>query len=226
MPNNNKKSSVQRDKIVATAEEMLTEEGYDNTSLNDIIHESGIAKGTFYHYFNSKNTLMDHLITKMSRHIMAPIRKITANPDLNAAQKFNAFINYGKHYKMTNKRFYRTLTRWLWREENIRFRHKIMNKNLKLMVPELTKIIEQGNKEKLFNVALPQEIAEMVFGLGLTMADSIAPVLVGPQPGSGDLEIIKKKFKAYEEAIEKLLGVKSGVLEIYDEEALLEMFKD
>ena len=156
------KSHVQEDKIVAVAEEMLASKGYDNTSLNDIIHQSGIAKGTFYHYFPSKQNLLDKIISKMVRRILSPIRKVADDPGLSAIDKFNLAMKRSLDHKVANKRIYQAITRWIWKEENIKLRHKIMQKNFKLIAPEFDKIIAQGIKEGSFHVASSESAAQIV----------------------------------------------------------------
>ena len=142
------KSHVQEDRIVAIAEEMLASKGYDNTSLNDIIRHSEIAKGTFYHYFSSKESLLDKIISKMVNRILSPIRKVADDPDLNAIEKFNLAIKRSVDHKIANKRIYQAITRWIWKEENIKLRHKLMQRNFKLIAPEFKKIIAQGSFNK------------------------------------------------------------------------------
>lgn len=48
-------------KIVAAAWKLFYEQGYDNTTVEDIIFESGTSKGSFYHYFEGKDALLGSL---------------------------------------------------------------------------------------------------------------------------------------------------------------------
>lgn len=48
-------------KIVAAAWKLFYEQGYDETTVEDIIFESGTSKGSFYHYFNGKDALLGSL---------------------------------------------------------------------------------------------------------------------------------------------------------------------
>lgn len=48
-------------KIVSAAWHLFYEQGYDNTTVDDIVYESGTSKGSFYHYFNGKNALLSSL---------------------------------------------------------------------------------------------------------------------------------------------------------------------
>ena len=46
-----------REAILASATRLMGVHGYRNTSLDDVLRESGVGKGNFYHYFRSKEEL-------------------------------------------------------------------------------------------------------------------------------------------------------------------------
>lgn len=48
-------------KIVSAAWKLFYEQGYDNTTVDDIVFESETSKGSFYHYFSSKDALLSSL---------------------------------------------------------------------------------------------------------------------------------------------------------------------
>ena len=48
-------------RIVAAAWKLFYEQGYDDTTIEDIIAESGTSKGSFYHYFEGKDALLGSL---------------------------------------------------------------------------------------------------------------------------------------------------------------------
>lgn len=48
-------------KIVTAAWKLFYEQGYDNTTVEDIIFESNTSKGSFYHYFEGKDALLGSL---------------------------------------------------------------------------------------------------------------------------------------------------------------------
>ncbi len=50
-----------RRKIVRAAWRLFYEQGYDNTTVEEIIQESGTSKGSFYHYFSGKDALLSSL---------------------------------------------------------------------------------------------------------------------------------------------------------------------
>ncbi len=56
-----KKTNATKSKIVNAAWNLFYEQGYENTTVDEIISRSGTSKGSFYHYFNSKDSLLSSL---------------------------------------------------------------------------------------------------------------------------------------------------------------------
>ncbi|MBQ0040896.1 MAG: TetR/AcrR family transcriptional regulator [Clostridiales bacterium] len=54
-----KTSKSTRSRIVSTAWKLFYRDGYDNTTIDDIIEDAHVSKGSFYHYFASKESLID-----------------------------------------------------------------------------------------------------------------------------------------------------------------------
>lgn len=44
--------------LLESAKKLITERGFDRVSVEDITSGAGVAKGTFYHYFKSKEDLI------------------------------------------------------------------------------------------------------------------------------------------------------------------------
>lgn len=59
MPKTSEKST--KSKIVSAAWKLFYERGYDGTTVEEIIFESGTSKGSFYHYFSGKDALLGSL---------------------------------------------------------------------------------------------------------------------------------------------------------------------
>lgn len=56
-----KKTKQTKKKIVSAAWKLFYEQGYDDTTIDDIVEESGTSKGSFYHYFEGKDALLSSL---------------------------------------------------------------------------------------------------------------------------------------------------------------------
>ena len=56
-----KRGSNTKGKIVSTAWRLFYEQGYDDTTVEEIIAVSGTSRGSFYHYFEGKDALLSSL---------------------------------------------------------------------------------------------------------------------------------------------------------------------
>jgi AcrR family transcriptional regulator len=77
-------------KIVSAAWKLFYEQGYDNTTVEDIIFESGTSKGSFYHYFEGKDALLGSLSMIFDEKYEALRREM--DPEQNAVDKL-IYIN-------------------------------------------------------------------------------------------------------------------------------------
>ena len=48
-------------RIISAAWKLFYEQGYEDTTVEDIVFESETSKGSFYHYFNGKDALLGTL---------------------------------------------------------------------------------------------------------------------------------------------------------------------
>ena len=56
-----KSKNATKRRIVAAAWKLFYEQGYDDTTVDDILRASGASKGSFYHYFEGKDALLSTL---------------------------------------------------------------------------------------------------------------------------------------------------------------------
>jgi AcrR family transcriptional regulator len=64
------KEKDNRNHILATAFKLFFKKGYKSVTMNDLVTESGLSKGAFYHYFNSKEELYNHTMEMFVDHYL------------------------------------------------------------------------------------------------------------------------------------------------------------
>jgi TetR/AcrR family transcriptional repressor of nem operon len=77
-----KDGTATRDRILRTAERLMVEQGYNATSLDQVIAESSSSKGAFFHHFSSKSDLALQLT---QRYVDADLAHLRAGLDATAA---------------------------------------------------------------------------------------------------------------------------------------------
>jgi TetR/AcrR family transcriptional regulator, transcriptional repressor for nem operon len=64
------KGAATRDQILNAASRLIHVQGYQSTSLDDVLRESGVGKGNFYYYFKSKEDLGYAIIDRLARALV------------------------------------------------------------------------------------------------------------------------------------------------------------
>ncbi|MGN0299313.1 MAG: TetR/AcrR family transcriptional regulator [Lachnospiraceae bacterium] len=80
-----------RGKIVNAAWQLFYEQGYENTTIEEIIDVSGTSKGSFYHYFNGKDALLSTLSTLFDEKYEELEEEL--NPSLSTMEQL-LFLNH------------------------------------------------------------------------------------------------------------------------------------
>ena len=89
MPKKNGRNTKGR--IISAARKLFYEQGYENTTVEDIVFESETSKGSFYHYFEGKDALLGtlaYVFDEKYEELMAVM-----DPELGAMEKL-IYLNH------------------------------------------------------------------------------------------------------------------------------------
>ena len=86
-----KNSKNTKGRIVAAAWQLFYQQGYDDTTIDEIVEASGTSKGSFYHYFDSKDALLTSLSYLFDEKYEELIK--TMDPPLSPVEKL-IYINH------------------------------------------------------------------------------------------------------------------------------------
>lgn len=81
----NKSTRTTKRKIVSAAWKLFYEQGYEDTTVDDIVELSGTSKGSFYHYFEGKDALLSSLSFLFDEKYEELMEMI--DPDMNSIDK-------------------------------------------------------------------------------------------------------------------------------------------
>ena len=90
-------------RIVSAAWKLFYEQGYDDTTVEDIILESATSRGSFYHYFEGKDALLgslsDRPLVTMEEHVLLGGFGIVKEPLLSLASQGILSYHHGNMRK-------------------------------------------------------------------------------------------------------------------------------
>ena len=79
------RKSTTKNRIIDAAWQLFHEKGYDDTTIEDIIARSETSKGTFYHYFEGKDSLLSSLSNVFDSYYVTLYPSL--DPEMNAVDK-------------------------------------------------------------------------------------------------------------------------------------------
>ncbi len=162
-----KKHDERRGEILDAAEKLFHSVGYEGCSVNDILKEVGIAKGTFYHYFKSKEEAMDAVIERNVEIIMERVRKVTEKEVDNPLEKLMGAFQAMRMEEMEEE----GMLEDLHRPDNALLHQKSLSKIVDAMAPVLQEIIEEGIEKGAWNCQYPLQYMQIYLAAALTLTD-------------------------------------------------------
>lgn len=194
-----KEYEERRKEILETAERLFLTKGYTKTTVNDILKEIGIAKGTFYHYFKSKEEVMDEIIMRIIKEDVAKAKVIVSNPNIPVLEKlFRVLMEQSpKSGDIKDK-----MIEQFHQPNNAEMHQKSLVQSIIHLSPLLTEILEQGIQEGIFSTSYPQETIELLL--------SSAQVIFDDGLFQWKPEEMMRRVKAYIKMMEVSVGAKEG----------------
>jgi AcrR family transcriptional regulator len=212
--------AVKRNEILDATQRLLMRKGFEQIAIQELLDELQISKGAFYHYFDSKQDLLEGLIERMielSEQILMPI---VHDQNLSALDKLQRYLDTAVQWKTAQKAFITDLVRVWYSDHNARFRQKMWAAMSKRAITPLMDIIHQGIHEGVLHVAFPQEIGQIMLSMIQSFGDGFAALLLSDQPQGDKLPQAERLVAAYNDAFERLLGGPAGSIHFVSSEAL------
>jgi AcrR family transcriptional regulator len=211
-----------RNEILDSAQRLMTTKGYAQMTIQDILDDLQISKGAFYHYFSSKQALLEGMIDRMVDQSVQLHDPIIHDPDLPALEKLRRFFDATTRWKTSQKSFLIALMRVWYNDDNALVRQKVTAMGLKRIAELLAPIIRQGVAEGVFTIAYPDEVSSVIITLLQNLSNALAERVLEYEGGCDEMPRIERIIAAHTGALERVLGVPAGSLEIAPVETMRE----
>ena len=211
---------VRREAFIEAAQRLMQTRGWEQMSIQDLLDELEASRGGFYHYFESKQALLEAVIDRMVEAGLASVQPVVDDPDLPAAAKLvRLFSGIGRWKTDRKELILAFLDVWLSDEHAVvreKFRHKLVGR----FVPVLTGIVRQGIEEGSFRIESPEAVARVLMMLLQGMQDEATDLFVARQANTVSYEDVETRFTSYARAFERIVGVEAGSISLIDRPTL------
>jgi AcrR family transcriptional regulator len=117
--------NAKRNEILDFSLSLVYSKGYAQMTIQDILDGLHISRGALYHYFDSKQALLEALVDRMGKAAVEAFLPILQDPHLSALQKFRRYFEASAQWKNAGKSLIINGLRMWYTEENVIFRQKM-----------------------------------------------------------------------------------------------------
>ncbi len=212
--------TVRREAFLDVAQRFVQTKGYEAMSIQDVLDELDASKGAFYHYFDSKQALLEAVVDRYADTAIATLAPVLSDPNLPAIRKLERIFAGIASFKAQQKEFVLAMIE-VWNSDgNAIVREKLRRLTLNLLVPLLSAVIEQGTKEGTFAAQSPQETAMVLTSLMQGFQQQANDLFIARQAGTIGFDVVQRSVAANTEAFERILGIPKGSLTLIEEPTL------
>ncbi len=212
--------TVRRDAFLDVAQRLIQTKGYEAMSIQDLLDQLEASKGAFYHYFGSKQKLLEAVVERFADGAMASLAPILSDPELPALKKLERLFSGIASLKAEQKDLMLAIIE-VWNSDgNAIVREKVRRLSERIMVPLLSAVVTQGVDEGTLQVDSPDEMAKVLASLMLGFQQQATDLFIARQAGAITFEVVQRAVAANTEAFERILGVPKGSITLTDEPTL------
>lgn len=191
-----KDAKDRKNEILDAAGELFAKKGFDGTSTNDILETVGIARGTLYHHFKSKEDILDAIIDRYISEILVRLKETANDKSIPVTERLIGSIMALKIRDKNSE----GIKNEIHKPQNALMSQKVQKVIINEVVPIFAHIAEDGVKEGIFSTPFPYEAIEMLLVYANIIFDD----------EMAEEEKAMSRIQGFLFNAERLLGAKSG----------------
>ena len=214
-----KEYDERHNEFLDVAQRLFFSKGYELTSVQEIITTVGVAKGTFYHYFDSKVDILEAIINRIADQITTVLQGIVDDLTLSPLEKLEQFFVQANQWKAARKDQLLQTGRMIYMDENVLLRERLLRAQTDRFVPMVAQVIEEGVTDHTFDVAHPVEVAELIIVMVRVLGESIVRLLL-EQDDNTTIDQIIRQIETCNQSVRRVLGMRERTLTLFETDML------
>lgn len=195
------KNPVERKReLIDAAEKLFVHNGYEQTSVKDIITSVGVAHGLFYYYFPSKEAILTAIIDRYYESFLENMNPIIDSESGTGLEMFMRMLIVSSSMKKGKEQFFSYIgtTQDPVLQERLSARYK------EIIAPTIVSIVKKGVQDGSFDTPYPEESVDAIHACGTA--------LLAPRVGAHSATDLLRGYHAYLEIVERILGIQDHAL--------------
>ena len=212
-----KKGDLRKQEILDTAEKLFCRNGYEDTSIQDILDRLKSSKGSFYHHFSSKESLLEGICRRRAEQIYTAV---SSAYDEAACTVMNLDLLLSGMIPLRDEKlsFLLMFIPIFQLPEGIMVRTAYCDALSELFFPGVCRLLETGHKKGEFICTEPDITADLVLSIVNKLWTEICAMIISAEDKKAETDVsdLLRFADCYRLAIERIISLPYGSLTLVD----------
>ena len=212
-----KKGDLRKQEILNTAEQLFCRKGYEQTSIQDILDQLHSSKGSFYHHFISKESLLEGICRKRADQIFETVSGYM-NSEEPVIQLLDTCLSGMIPLKDEKLSFLLMILPVFPLPEGRLIRDEYCDSLADRFASVVIQLLQRGHSEGVLICSQPDVISDLILFTVNRLWVKICSVIISAEQNHNetDLSELLRITDSYRQSIEKMLFLPYGSLKLID----------
>ena len=220
-----KKGDIKRVQILDTAEKLFFEQGYDRTSVQDILNALQMSKGGFYHYFDAKDSVLKAVSERRAQSRFDQLNAAIYGLRRSPVEKLNMILAMANLFEAEEAPFAALMLKLCYRDKDASMNAHRRRILVDRLLPTLNDVIAEGVADGSFHTRRPMEIGRLLLLMACDVNDEVCGMLAD-NPDNPDVMLpMIELLNTWREGVEKLVGAPYGTVVLFEAGRLIDAWQ-
>ena len=220
-----KKGDIRRVQILDAAEKLFFEQGYDRTSVQDILGALQMSKGGFYHYFDAKDSVLRAVSERRAQGRFDQLNAAVYGSRRSPVEKLNMVLGMANLFEAEETPFAALMLKLCYRDKDAAMNAHRRRVLVDRLLPTLNDVIAEGVADGSFHTRRPMEIGRLLLLMACDVNDEVCGMLAD-NPDNPDVMLpMIELLNTWREGTERLVGAPYGTVVLFEAGKLIDAWQ-
>ena len=221
-----KKGDLRRGQILDMAEKLFFEQGYDHTSIQDILDALRLSKGGFYHYFDAKETVLREICERKWVGRCDQLRIDLMTDRRGPVDKLNALLKQASLFEAEDTRFAALLLKLCYKDRDASIRDYRRRVMIDRLLPQVDAVVLEGIQAGAMHARYPMGVGRVMLLLACDINDEVCDILADDLDNPDRMIRVIELLNTYRESVELLSGAPFGSVQLFDPARMVDTWQE
>jgi len=212
-----KSAEDRRDELLDIALSLCASVGYDAMAIDQVTRAAGVAKGTFYYHFSSKQDMLIALVDRFVRDLFANLEAAASTLSGTGGERFHRLLLSATAWKTERLDDALAFVPLLYKPENLELRHRLFDSWTARTRHVFLPLVELGAEDGSFDVVDAEATTDLVLAIWMDGSSRMFDRALANDTEDAFVDTVTRGIAALFAGVERVLGAAPGTFAVpYD----------